>query len=393
MAARRRVVRRPKGSPDVALNGYRPTPEEVQRRVISQLAREEAARLLAEARAADAIALPAPGQTLMDDLAEPPSGPKYAVAELHPHGGNSLLVAEKKAGKTTLALNLTRALADGLPFLERFAVEPMDGRVAFLNYEISADLFREWATDLEIQHPERVARPLHIRGRTLPFWESAQLDRIADWLRGEEVEWLIVDPAARAWSGLVDNENDNAKVARFTEALDALKEAAEVPNLLLTTHTGRAKREEGEEAARGATRLEDWADSLWYLTRDRDGARALRATGRDVEVEALDLQFHPDRRLTATGLTRSQRRTEEGIDHAVDALALIEAAGEEPPKTSALEAAMDGDRNKRNAWIQAAVERGLIDRRKHGRALVCSLTDAGRKRHARRVERKPKGGE
>ena len=176
-------------------------------------------------------------QTLVDDLAERREQAKYAVADLHPSGGNSLLVAEKKAGKTTLALNLVQALADDDPFLGHFAVQPMEGRVAFFNYEISPDMFREWADDIDIAHPERVVRPLHLRGRSLRFWEAEALDRLATWLRGEEVEWLIVDPAARAWSGLVTNENNNTEVGAFTDALDVLKEAAGIANLLLATHT------------------------------------------------------------------------------------------------------------------------------------------------------------
>ncbi len=289
----------------------------------------------------------------MDDLAERREQAKYAVADLHPSGGNSLLVAEKKAGKTTLALNLVQALADDDPFLGHFAVQPMEGRVAFFNYEISPDMFREWADDIDIAHPERVVRPLHLRGRSLRFWEAEALDRLATWLRGEEVEWLIVDPAARAWSGLVTNENNNTEVGAFTDALDVLKEAAGIANLLLATHTGRAKREEGEEQSRGATRLEDWADSLWYLTKDRDGSRALRANGRDVDVPALDLQFLLDRRLSATGQTRTERRADEGVLNVVDALALLGAAGE-PPGTKELEKAMDGDSNTRSRWILEA---------------------------------------
>lgn len=388
-----RAKRRVRAAHSTAATNGRVEPKEVDEEAFEKLVaskvhdlkvHEEARRRLAAGRTGE-LALPEPGQTLVDDLDEPREAAKYAVADLHPTGGNSLLVAEKKAGKTTLALNLVQALADDDPFLGHFAIESMEGRVAFFNYEISADMFREWVEDMNLAHPERVARPLHLRGRALPFWESEALDRLATWLRGEEVEWLIVDPAARAWSGLVTNENNNTEVGAFTDALDALKQAAGIANLLLATHTGRAKREEGEEQSRGATRLEDWADSLWYLTKDRDGSRALRANGRDVDVPALDLQFMHDRRLKATGQTRTERRADEGVQSVVDAMALFEAAGEEP-QTKELERAMEGDSTKRSRWIQEAVSRGLIQRQKGGRALVCSLTEEGRKLHQRRVE-------
>ena len=206
--------------------------------------REQARRRVASKLAAVSFTLPAPGRTLADDLAEPRAKQKFAIDRLHPAGGNSLLVAQYKAGKTTLALNLSKALADGTPFLGAFNIAPLQGRIGVLNYEMSADQFRDWADDMEIERTERVAQPLHLRGFRLPFWEPDFMERLAEWLRAEAVEWLIVDPAARAWTGFIDNENDNAKMAAFTNALDELKRQGGVTNLLLTTHTGRAKREE-----------------------------------------------------------------------------------------------------------------------------------------------------
>lgn len=280
-----------------------------------------------------------------------------------------------------------KALADGEPFLGHFTVEPLTGRVAFFNYELDADMFREWAADVKIANPENVAPPLHLRGATLPFWIPEELERVEKWLRRERIEWLIVDPAARAWGGLVTNENNNTEVGAFTDALDALKRRGRVRNLLLATHTGREKHEEGQEQSRGATRLEDWADSLWYLTKDKDRRRALRATGRDVEVDAIDLQYiAEDRRLQASGLSRRERIEEEHMLRVVDALGRIEDAGGGAPTTTALEKRIKGDRSKRSYWIQAADEKGLIERYEEGRASRCRLTDEGRKLRSRQVE-------
>jgi hypothetical protein len=342
---------------------------------------DDARRLLASARESDRFVLPSAGSTLADDLAVEASPVRWRVEQLHSSGGNTLLVAQHKAGKTTLALNLARSLADGVPFLGHFEVEPLTGgRVAFFNYELHADMFREWTRDIEVEHPERIAPPLHLRGHRLPFWEDRERERVANWLRRNKVEVLIVDPAARAWSGLVDNENDNTQVGRFTDALDELKEAAGVADLVLATHTGRARAEENEERSRGATRLEDWMDAGWYLTKDAEGVRSLRAMGRDVEVEAITLRYNSiTRRLRTSGQTRREHRTERGVRAAVEALHAIEQAGGEVPTTSALANAIQGDRNKRNGWITAAETAGLIERESVGKALVCRLTPKGKR--------------
>ena len=70
---------------------------------------------------------------------------------------------------------------------------------------------------------------------------------------------------------------------------------------MLPTHTGRAEQEAGQERARGATRLDDWADVRWLLTRDDKGHRFLRATGRDVEVEEEMLTYADDGRALTIG--------------------------------------------------------------------------------------------
>ena len=348
----------------------------------------EARHRLASQLAGETFVFPKPGRTLADDLAHPPRDRKFIVDELHLAGGDTLLVAQYKTGKTTLVMNLAMSLADGEPFLGKFAVAPLDGRIAFWNYELDADLFREWARDLDIKHPERIAEPLHLRGVSLPFWLPEYGERAVDWLRVNEIEFLIIDPAARAWSGLVTAEIDNTQVGAFTDALDALKREAAVPNLVLTTHTGRQQFEEGNERSRGATRLEDWMDAGWYLTKDDEGRRALRASGRDVAVEALDLHYSAaDRRLTTTGQTRTQRRELDGMRRVAETL-----AEEEAITTAELERRIEGEKAARSAWVRAAARNGYVERRypdgttrdegdpaRKGIAQRCYLTDRGRK--------------
>jgi RecA-family ATPase len=349
--------------------------------------REDARRRLA-AEALDLAYLPPVGETLADDLLQPRQTRKYTVDRLHLAGGNSVLISGYKVGKTTLCLGLMKSLADSEPLLGEFDVAAFEGRVGYVNYELSADTFREWVEDAGIQHPERVAAPIHARGRSLPFWVPEGRKRLAEWLVANKVVFLILDPFARAASGLVLSENDNAQVGAFLDALDALKLEAGVPDLLLATHMGRERFEENAERSRGATRLEDWMDAGWYLTKDRHDTRSLRAMGRDVDLAAIDLAYdNAERRLYATGQTRAQRREQEGINRAIEALLRI---GDGVTSTE-LADAIEGEKGRRSGWIKAAAVGGFIERRyKDGRVhdesaaaprgvpLRCYLTETSR---------------
>jgi hypothetical protein len=121
-------------------------------------------------------------------------------------------------------------------------------------------------------------------------WDDDVMERVVAWLKGNEIQVWLVDPAARAWRGLVESEGNNVQIDLFTSALDEIKEAAGVEDLVLTTHMGRAKVEEDEERARGGSRLEDWMDHGWYMGMDgagQDAPRWFRARGRDVELAAI----------------------------------------------------------------------------------------------------------
>jgi hypothetical protein len=81
-------------------------------------------------------------------------------------------------------------------------------------------------------------------------------------------------------------------------------------DLFLTAHAGW----DGERT-RGASALEDWADSIITLTRDsgEDGssARYVRAIGRDVDLEEDQLRFHRDERYLDLARTGSRKATAE----------------------------------------------------------------------------------
>ncbi|APX32404.1 hypothetical protein BH708_06350 [Brachybacterium sp. P6-10-X1] len=273
---------------------------EVAREVQRLQVREEARRRFEAAHA------PQPTEwdagTLTDHLLKPPP-PAARVEGLIPWEASTTIVAQRKTGKTTFELNLARSLITGEPFLGAFDVRPVDGRVAFLNFEVSGAQITGWAADLGID-PERFFL-VNLRGVANPFATPSELDRLGALLRRHEVESIIVDPFGRAFTG--ESQNDAGQVQSWLLELDRFARAeAGARDVVLSVHAGW----DGERT-RGSSAVEDWGDSLIYLTKDPeakdDPARFLRADGRDIDVAEDQLHFdRTTRLLTLTG--RGSRR-------------------------------------------------------------------------------------
>jgi hypothetical protein len=98
----------------------------------------------------------------------------------------------------------------------------------------------------------------------------------------------------------------------FLDTLDVIKDRAGVSNLVLPIHTGRAQ-ENGIDRARGATRLDDWADVRWLLKKTNDG-RFFSADGRDVLQEEQQLTFDETTRSLTLGGVDSRMAKKRGLE-------------------------------------------------------------------------------
>lgn len=276
----------------------------------------EARRHLDAEDAAKTFRVPPSLPTLTDELALPDEPVTYLVDQVVPTGANVLLTAQYKTGKTTLVNAFTKALADSEPFLGKFPTSPTDGRIALFNYEVDGRQYRRWLRDVGIHNTDQVVL-LNLRGYRLPAIVRSVEDWIVQWLAERDVKVWIVDPFARAFVGSGASENDNTEVGRFLDTLDVIKERGGVSELILPTHTGRQEFEQGSERARGATRLDDWADVRWMLTKDDNDTRYFSATGRDVDFAEAALTFdEPTRALRVVGESRAResvRRLEQAV--------------------------------------------------------------------------------
>jgi hypothetical protein len=234
----------------------------------------------------------------------------YAIDSVMPRNANVLLAAQFKAGKTTLVNNVTKSLVDGMPFLGKFETAALTGRVAIWNYEVDTSQYTDWLRQSLIESASKIT-VLNLRGYRLPLATTYGENWAVEWLRRYDIQFWIIDPFARAYVGSGNDENDNTQVGAFLDTLDVIKSRAGVSELLLTTHTGRAEQEAGKERARGATRLDDWADVRWIVTRDGEHGRYFRATGRDVELPEAGLSFDENTRRLSIG-TESRAASKSG---------------------------------------------------------------------------------
>lgn len=242
--------------------------------------------------------------SLREQLAAPREQRTFRIEKLMPTGSNVVLTAQYKAGKTTTVNHLVRCLVDGEPFLGRYPVRKVERRIAYFNYEMSEPQYLDWMAEVGITADDRV-EPMHLRGRRMPLMVPRVTEWVIDWLKRHQIDVWVLDPLARAVLGSCE-ENDNTGMAAFTDLIDVIKHDAGVAEVVIPVHTGRAEQQPGQERARGATRIDDWPDVRWILTRDKDGRRFLRADGRDVDESEQMLSYEPTTRaLTVAGGARA----------------------------------------------------------------------------------------
>jgi len=235
-----------------------------------------------------------PMLTRLDELvAQASDCPQWRVDGLWPAGGRVLLAAQYKAGKTTMVANLVRSLVDAEPFLERFPVTPAE-RAVLIDDELDPKTLARWLADQNIDHLDRI-EVVSLRGHLAHFDVMTPEGRKpwADAIRGADV--VVLDCLRPMLDALGLSEATGA--GRFVLALDALLREAGVPEAVVVHHFGH-----DAQRARGDSRLLDWPDVLWRLTRagtEPDSPRFLSAYGRDVDQPQARLWFVPDaRRLT-----------------------------------------------------------------------------------------------
>lgn len=290
--------------------------------------------------------------TLRERLGRPRAPQRWRIDDWQPVGARVLLAAQFKAGKTTLTGNLTRSLVDGDRWLGRHHVEPVEGTVAVLDFEMGPDQATDWLRDQRIINDDKIVI-IPLRGKAATFDILSDETR-HDWaarLRACGAGYLIVDCLRPILDALGLDEHRDA--GRFLVALDALLSESGVPDALVVHHMGH-----NGERSRGDSRIRDWPDVEWRMVRESDepaSARYVTAFGRDVDIPETQLAFDPTtRRLTLAGGSRRDAAARSAL---FDVLAVLGGA-EEPLSGRQVEEAMAESDHGQKA-IRAALKLGV----------------------------------
>lgn len=257
---------------------------EVIKKQFHTRAREEADRQL---RAGKREPVP-DGVGLADFLAEADEETRWRIGDLLPVEGNVILSAQAKGGKTTLIRNVVRSLTEGDDFLGRFHTNPVQ-RVAVIDTEMPANLLRTEMRRQGYKHPDRVkVWPLKGRMSSFDLLDPACRDDWAEKLHGSDV--VILDPLSPVLESLgIDPDHG---VGPFLLAWDELLTKIGLNGKaegIIVHHMGH----EGTRP-RNSSRLRDWPDMEWFLTR------------RDPDNETGPRYFQTGRVRVGPGVARTE---------------------------------------------------------------------------------------
>ncbi len=319
---------------------------------------QEARQQITKAREASEWSPPPEYGSLADELAEELPATPWLIEGLLPVGANLLVAAEAKAGKTTLALNMARALVDGEPLFGHLGVA-RPSRVGWWNLELNRPSAVGWLRDMHVERPADLTA-LHLRGHPMPLMTSAAQAWAVRWLQQHEVDTWIVDPLGALYDG---DENDNSAVRDYLKVLDQIRAQAGIGQLVVVTHTGHQAKVTDDVRTRGASVFLGWPD---VLVQYRKGSKAdntadkryLSAFGRDVELEESGLDYEPGTRSLAWA--GGSRREDASTAKARQAYELV-ARHEGPMNTSELRAALrPGNNEVLDKAIAHAVQEGWL---------------------------------
>ena len=206
----------------------------------------------------------------------------YIVDRLMKYGSNVHLVAAAKTGKTNVAINLVKTLADGGKFLGVFETKPIKGRVCMMDFELDERQAQDWLKRIGIKNKSKV-EIYPLRGMPNPFRSPEAMRELEEVLKTLDIEFLILDPFSSIYSG---DANSNTEVKAFLKELDAFKIRSGVQHLVIAVHAGRNPGQ-----TRGASTLDDHPDALWYLQKSEE-KRYFKAIGRDIDVAEAEIIFN-----------------------------------------------------------------------------------------------------
>ncbi len=223
-----------------------------------------------------------------------------------PERGKLILSAPGGTGKSLLTVSMGIELASGLPILGRFHVSGPQRVGLFILEDQCDETKHRLRAQLDGLELPMTPTGLFVFTREEPFViagpggapNDAVLDRLRETVRRYALTVVIFDPLIVLHGSQAD-ENSNREMPRWLYPLSAALEA-EGCAVILTHHTTWDK--DGELHLRGATAIQNWADTVWQLRAAAQGPHPLvKLTCEKINFgprwSALTLELTPDSML------------------------------------------------------------------------------------------------
>ena len=208
-------------------------------------------------------------QTIQEFLAESDKTEECLVEPgLLPYRGKLILYGPPGVGKSMVVSQLGFDVANGRPWL---GMPTRQGRVAYVQCEISRGKFRDRIRTQLKSYPDTPADMFYVL-TTMTLTAAARDEEFMQ-LYGRLAEigpqLLILDPQYKV---MVGDENDNSVMKAFYNIIDWLCTKVGCA-VVLVSHTRKARFDDsggvsdrGFEELKGASRQQDWADTILRLT-------------------------------------------------------------------------------------------------------------------------------
>jgi hypothetical protein len=152
--------------------------------------------------------------------------------------------------------------------------------------------------------------------------------------------------------------DENREAGLLLTAIDALMKEAGISEAVVVHHMGHAN-----ERTRGDSRLRDWPDAEWKLTRldteDPSSRRFFSAYGRDVDVAECEISMdETTRHLTVVGGSRRDAKVDDAVEAVVRIVSRWHDEKKPHPSGRDIEKALAGGTHGRDA-VRAAIKRAV----------------------------------
>lgn len=174
--------------------------------------------------------------SLAEQFASPIPQAPALVDKLVPGSGVTLFLAQYKAGKTVLMVNLIKAITTGEKFLRQFDTTKVEGGVAMWNMEVHPAQLNGWFESIGL--PEEAAKnvyPKHLNGSGMDLSQEIVADWAVEWLQERDVKVWIIDPMSKLFQG---DENSNTEMNAWFRAVREIAKRAGVDSTVIVHHTG-----------------------------------------------------------------------------------------------------------------------------------------------------------